>query len=414
MMQNRGIAKPVHTNYHYIFDLDDTLIKSVKVIRPYLKTAEGREFIVDNIMSINTRLISKDLVKIVRNLCKVHKISVVTNSPGEYAKAVLKKHGFPGNIQIYGSASKPDTSKLYEAITYSGVPLQRTLLIGDSALDIITAHEAHIASVGVQWGDVSSYKQLIKAEPQLIIKVPETLEDAISEFENKKFQYAERELPGNYLFLAKKEYSNQVDMELLKLGDYYPPRIKKDSFSNMIFRYKESKDYSYKEISEGIREKYFYGGTIRDGPSYKEILKWFFREVKNKIKEIDGYEEGVLIAAPNSLPEFCYKFDVNQVFVKELKEHHQLIGPGERIIKRVYPKVRFNKDIIVQFQTIGVHYKNIASIEELRGNVDKNTPIIIFDDIKTTATQAQSIAVILRYFGLDGKFYCLTLGETCS
>jgi len=57
---------------------------------------------------------------------------------------------------VYGGNSfdlkKPDPVGVHALMREAGVPLERTLMIGDSSVDILTARNAGIASCGVTYG----------------------------------------------------------------------------------------------------------------------------------------------------------------------------------------------------------------------------------------------------------------------
>jgi phosphoglycolate phosphatase len=49
-------------------------------------------------------------------------------------------------------ASKPDPQMLYEILEETGVPAQRTLMVGDTEYDMVMAANAGVPAVGVAWG----------------------------------------------------------------------------------------------------------------------------------------------------------------------------------------------------------------------------------------------------------------------
>jgi phosphoglycolate phosphatase len=106
------------------------------------------------------------------------KTGVVSNKPDEATKAVCS-HYFGGLI---GAAigdnidrkKKPEPDNVYEAMKQLGAEKGRTLYVGDSDTDILTAENAGIDRVGVTWG-YRSRETLEKAGAEQIIDAPEQL-----------------------------------------------------------------------------------------------------------------------------------------------------------------------------------------------------------------------------------------------
>ena len=85
------------------------------------------------------------------------KMAVLTNKPVRISRAILDGLGVGGHFfQVYGGNSfdlkKPDPVGVHALMREAGVPLERTLMIGDSSVDILTARNAGIASCGVTYG----------------------------------------------------------------------------------------------------------------------------------------------------------------------------------------------------------------------------------------------------------------------
>ncbi|MBI3768965.1 MAG: HAD hydrolase-like protein [Deltaproteobacteria bacterium] len=83
--------------------------------------------------------------------------SVLTNKPEDMSRAIVDGLGlgalFP---RLVGgdtlAAKKPDPSGLLRLIGDTGVPAARTLMIGDSPIDVTTGRNAGVATCGVLWG----------------------------------------------------------------------------------------------------------------------------------------------------------------------------------------------------------------------------------------------------------------------
>ena len=85
------------------------------------------------------------------------KMAVLTDKPVRISRAILDGLGVGGHFfQVYGGNSfdlkKPDPVGVHALMRESGVALERTLMIGDSSVDILTARNAGIASCGVTYG----------------------------------------------------------------------------------------------------------------------------------------------------------------------------------------------------------------------------------------------------------------------
>ncbi len=85
------------------------------------------------------------------------RMAVLTNKPVRISRAILDGLGVSGHFfQVYGGNSfdlkKPDPVGVRTLMAEAGVPAERTLMIGDSGVDIQTARNAGIASCGVTYG----------------------------------------------------------------------------------------------------------------------------------------------------------------------------------------------------------------------------------------------------------------------
>src|SRR6266536_1450572 len=82
------------------------------------------------------------------------RMAVLTNKPVRISRAILDGLGVGGHFfQVYGGNSfdlkKPDPVGVHTLMREAGVPAERTLMIGDSSVDILTARNAGISSCGV-------------------------------------------------------------------------------------------------------------------------------------------------------------------------------------------------------------------------------------------------------------------------
>ena len=84
-------------------------------------------------------------------------LAVLTNKPVRFSILMIKRLGLAGHFRrVYGGNSfdtkKPDPYGLNLLIEESAASKDRTLMVGDSAVDIQTARNAGVASCGVTYG----------------------------------------------------------------------------------------------------------------------------------------------------------------------------------------------------------------------------------------------------------------------
>ncbi len=394
---------------HLVFDLDDTLVDTSK-LKPYRKTRQGREFIVENVDDLPTELCHPSLLEIVESYHRKTSVSILTNSPYDYSKAILQKHGFPSDLPVIAAAKKPSPVGLRKAATQARIGTGSMLLIGDAATDILAAHSCRTPSVAVTWG-FSSEKQLRRAEPQRITSDAGELEDIITGMEKSWNAYKPRASPNQYNFLPKEEfYQPTPEVDFHSVGEYVPfSSGRKDYFSGDILTFKRAKNFTIKEIVDGATDKYFYSGQIRNGAGFKSNVVSFANKAGDLLDSMDLPGKTLLVAAPNSYPEYCYKADINRVVVKMLANRDDDYHCHERrLLRRIHPKTEAHH---MGDRSLYTHYKNIGMGKKEIVEIDPDN-IVIFDDIKTTGTQLKSLAKLLQYFVGDANFYSLTLGET--
>jgi phosphoglycolate phosphatase len=85
-----------------------------------------------------------------------HGLAVLTNKPGDLSRAIVDGLGLAARFaRVYGSGDvprKPDPAGLRRLMAEAGVGPQDTVMVGDSAVDVITGRAAGARTVGVTYG----------------------------------------------------------------------------------------------------------------------------------------------------------------------------------------------------------------------------------------------------------------------
>jgi phosphoglycolate phosphatase len=85
------------------------------------------------------------------------KMAVLTNKPVRFSEHLIKGLGLDGHFfRIYGGNSfeekKPHPRGIELLMEESGIGRERTIMVGDSAVDVMTARNAQVRACGVSWG----------------------------------------------------------------------------------------------------------------------------------------------------------------------------------------------------------------------------------------------------------------------
>lgn len=85
------------------------------------------------------------------------KMAVLTNKPVRFSEHLIKGLGLDGHFfRIYGGNSfeekKPHPKGIELLMEESGIGREQTIMVGDSAVDVMTARNAQVRACGVSWG----------------------------------------------------------------------------------------------------------------------------------------------------------------------------------------------------------------------------------------------------------------------
>ncbi len=115
--------------------------------------------------------------------CFSRKLAVLTNKPVRVSQAILAGLGLANCFfQIYGgnsfSTKKPDPFGAQTLIREAGAAAEETAMVGDSEVDILTARNAGLWSVGVTYG--FSPQTLEQVPPDVLVDSPAELARALT------------------------------------------------------------------------------------------------------------------------------------------------------------------------------------------------------------------------------------------
>ena len=118
--------------------------------------AQFRRYFVDNIPRLT--LPNDGMVELLEELCQRGvAVAVASNKFQHGTERLISK--FFGNIEFVaiegnreGEPLKPDPRIVEKIVAIAGAKRERTVMVGDSGIDIRTAAAANIASIGVAWG----------------------------------------------------------------------------------------------------------------------------------------------------------------------------------------------------------------------------------------------------------------------
>jgi phosphoglycolate phosphatase len=120
------------------------------------------------------------------------KMAVLSNKPVGPSRGIVEALGLGKYFfQVYGGNSfhtkKPDPAGVAALLEEAGARPEQTVIIGDSDVDIITARNAGIYSVGVTYG--LAPHTLEDAPPDILVDHPRELGDVLGEREQSRLAF---------------------------------------------------------------------------------------------------------------------------------------------------------------------------------------------------------------------------------
>ncbi len=120
------------------------------------------------------------------------KMAVLSNKPVGPSRAIVEALGLgPYFFQVYGGNSfhtkKPDPAGVQALLEEASVFAEETIIIGDSDIDVLTARNAGIFSVGVTYG--LSPHTLQDAPPDVLIDKPQELATVLGLREQGRLEF---------------------------------------------------------------------------------------------------------------------------------------------------------------------------------------------------------------------------------
>ena len=111
------------------------------------------------------------------------KLAVLTNKPVRVSRDILSGLGLGGTFfQVYGGNSfetkKPDPLGAITLLKEAGVAPNEAVMVGDSQVDVLTARNAGLWSVGVTYGFAP--KSLEMVVPDVLVDSPAELANALT------------------------------------------------------------------------------------------------------------------------------------------------------------------------------------------------------------------------------------------
>lgn len=124
---------------------------------------------------LDTTRLFDDVEETLDKLSGRYRMGIVSNKPERYTRRIVAELGLARYVggAVYGGdtlpVKKPDPAAVLQIAAGHAVPVSRTLVVGDSAVDIETGKNAGAFTAGAAYG-FRSREELLKAGPDAVIE----------------------------------------------------------------------------------------------------------------------------------------------------------------------------------------------------------------------------------------------------
>ncbi|MBE6701003.1 MAG: HAD family hydrolase [Ruminococcaceae bacterium] len=134
--------------------------------------------ILDNNLTVRTKVYSGICETLKKLKDENVKIAILSNKDNSHVKGIVKELFPPVFDAVWGYSPtyphKPDPASLHAIIKELGLSLNEVLYVGDMSVDVVTARNAGLTSVGVLWG-YGGEEAFSENKPDFLIQTPEEL-----------------------------------------------------------------------------------------------------------------------------------------------------------------------------------------------------------------------------------------------
>lgn len=161
------IGPPLYDSFRRYYGLDDAdARRAVALYREYY----GKTGLLENSVYAG---VEEMLCRLRESGCRLF---VATGKPWQYAERILGAFGLSRYFEkIYGSefdGTRGDKGELLAyALTDSGVPAERSIMVGDRSYDMCAARENRASALGALWG-YGSREELLSSGAQITAETP--------------------------------------------------------------------------------------------------------------------------------------------------------------------------------------------------------------------------------------------------
>ncbi|EJL6488965.1 HAD family hydrolase [Vibrio cholerae] len=418
-----------------IFDLDLTLVNTTNC-QDYLKTAAGREVIVDLLGAgtVSTSLYYPDTVAYVNSLVSRFNRGetntlpiIISDSPKAYCEAVLAQHGFDIARQyVFGSARKPcvrmdEIFATIDSYDLDDIGVEECLVVGDSARDMFFAHEIESPCIWTNWSYVEQDHMypFHTSKPTRTATNLEELKGFIEEYiagGGGGFGYEKPNFQEDWDILSV-DLVSFTEHQVKDIGfvKHYVPEAfttrNQDyisTFFEVHWMVKPAKDVPKDDLWNKVQQRFYKkGGGFANASQLIRtagIYKYRFKEWLDN-KGITG--KVLVVPVPSSVPAECNKTHTVKLIAQwwtnwlngmNPKPNFELVH-YDLLVERFQPKepthAKGGERLIEdQLSTMGVFRGVIGKLPE------DISAVVFLDDVATSGQSINAMATIFRELGV--------------